>query len=258
MTSFVLKLIAMVTMVVDHTGAVFFGNNMIMRIIGRLAFLTYAFLMAEGYYHLKNKPDRLRSHVVKLCILALITEIPHDLCHDMVWLEFSGQNAVFTLLLGFAALIVCGWIKRKFAENKAACIAGCVLTVLVASALSYFMRVEYAVSGILFIVMSYLYLCKADEWKVPKRLAVLLGMVAVYLFFQIWTFSEFGGWNAFAGIVKKYPYWIIGSVFSVIPMALYNRKLGYHAKWFGQLYSIFYPLQFAVIVLVMYLNAMFG
>ena len=256
MTSFILKLIAMSTMVIDHTGAVFFDNNIIMRTIGRLAFLTYAFLMAEGFFHLKERPDRLRAHVIKLCILAIISEVPHDLCHDRVWLEFNDQNTVFTLLIGFVALIACGWLKRKYTTNKVIHVTECGLIIMAASAISYFMKVEYAVSGILFIILSYLYLCRSDEWKLPKRVAVLLGIVVIYLIFQIWTFSEFGGLDAFIGVIETHPYWI-GSVISVIPLALYNRKIGFNAKWFRWLYNSFYPLQFAVIVLIMYMNSMF-
>ena len=40
MTSFILKLIAMTTMVTDHAAVLFFGNNMVMRVIGRFSVLT--------------------------------------------------------------------------------------------------------------------------------------------------------------------------------------------------------------------------
>ena len=113
---FVLKLIAMITMVIDHTGAFLCDNNPIMRFIGRIAFLTYAFLMAEGYYHLKEKPDRLRYHVIKLGVLAVITEPIHDLCAKRIWPDFAYHNSLFTLLIGFAALIVSGWWKKKCGE----------------------------------------------------------------------------------------------------------------------------------------------
>ena len=49
MTSFVLKLIAAITMLIDHTGLILFPNQMIFRIIGRLAFPIYAYCIAEGF-----------------------------------------------------------------------------------------------------------------------------------------------------------------------------------------------------------------
>lgn len=248
MTSFALKLIAMTTMVIDHTGDVFFGNNLIMRTIGRAAFLTYAFLMAESYYHLRDRPERLRVHVIKILLLAIITEFFFDQYREGVWLEFGNQNALFTLLAGFAALIGCGAWKRKYGDDPGTCGIGRLLIVMTASTISYFIRAEYAVAGIVFIVLSYLYLCRADAWSVPKRMAALFGVLAVYAFFLSWTYAGFGGWEAIGGFVKKYPYWIAGSFLTIFPLAFYNRKLGYHAKWFMILYNCFYPLQFAVII----------
>lgn len=250
MTSFILKLIAMTTMVTDHAAVLFFGNNMVMRVIGRFSFLTYAFLMAESYCHLKDRPDRLRAHVIKLIVLAVVTEFFFDWCRLGIWLEFGDQNALFTLLLGFAALIACGWWKRKYGEKKGICAVGCLLSVLAASALSYCLRSEYTVAGILFIVLSYAYLEEADGWRLPKRLAVLLGIVVIYLFFLYGTYSGFKGREAFLRLAEKCRYWTVGSVPAMIPLALYNRKLGYHARWFMILYSCFYPLQFAVLGLI--------
>ena len=55
MTAFHLKLIAMITMTTDHIAIVFVENNMIMRSIGRIAFLLYAFMIAEGAKYTKNR-----------------------------------------------------------------------------------------------------------------------------------------------------------------------------------------------------------
>ena len=37
---------------------------MVMRVIGRIAFLLYAFMIAEGFYHIKDKPDRIKAHLI--------------------------------------------------------------------------------------------------------------------------------------------------------------------------------------------------
>ena len=94
MSVFVLKLIAMLSMVIDHLGYPFFFDSLFMRSIGRLAFILYAFLIAEGYYHLRNKPDQLSTHVIKIFVLCLITEVPFDLFDSRAWNNFSTQSSL--------------------------------------------------------------------------------------------------------------------------------------------------------------------
>ncbi len=50
-----LKLIAAVTMLIDHMGLMFFPQHMIFRVIGRLSFPIYAFMIAEGCHYTKNR-----------------------------------------------------------------------------------------------------------------------------------------------------------------------------------------------------------
>ena len=50
-----LKVIAAITMTVDHIGVIFFPSSNILRIIGRIAFPIFAFMIAEGCKYTKNK-----------------------------------------------------------------------------------------------------------------------------------------------------------------------------------------------------------
>ena len=251
MSAFVLKLIAMSAMVADHAGSVFFDNSPIMRSIGRLAFLTYAFLVAEAYYHLKDKPERLRVHVVKYLVLALVSEVPFDLFESGVWLEFGTQNAVFTLLLGFLTLIVCDrWIK-KLREHKALAFVGCVVIVCATAVIACLCRFEFKAAGVVFIVLSYCYLSRADRWSLPKRAAALAGICAVFLVLQLWYASSFGGWTDMITAAQEHLYWVTGLPLVILPLALYNRKPGYRSRWFDIVYSSFYPLQFAAFLVLL-------
>ena len=106
----VLKCIALFTMLVDHVASVLlksnstvllrlFGRNITlyqsMRMVGRLAFPIYAFLLVEGFYHTQDK----KKYGLRLLIFALISEIPWNLEHSGS-LFYTKQNVFFTLFLG--------------------------------------------------------------------------------------------------------------------------------------------------------------
>ena len=59
LSSFTLKIIAVVTMLIDHIAMAFLAQGsslyMVMRSIGRLSFPIYCFLLVEGFYHTENK-----------------------------------------------------------------------------------------------------------------------------------------------------------------------------------------------------------
>lgn len=66
-----LKIIAAITMLIDHIGVILYPTNMLLRIIGRLSMPLFAFMLAEGARYTKNK----RRHLLLLFSVALICQI---------------------------------------------------------------------------------------------------------------------------------------------------------------------------------------
>lgn len=93
-----LKSIACITMLLDHIGATMV-RGYTLRIIGRIAFPIFCFLMAEGAYHTKNP----RKYCLRLMIGMLLSELPFDLAFRLkpTW-EY--QSVMVTLLLGFVVV----------------------------------------------------------------------------------------------------------------------------------------------------------
>ena len=54
-----LKIIAMISMVIDHVGDMFFPELLWLRMIGRLAMPVFAFCITEGYIHTRNRKKYL-------------------------------------------------------------------------------------------------------------------------------------------------------------------------------------------------------
>ena len=68
-----LRIIACVSMLLDHIGFAF--NINILRIIGRLAFPLYVYLLYNGYKHTSNR----FLYAVRLGVFAAVSQIPFSL-----------------------------------------------------------------------------------------------------------------------------------------------------------------------------------
>ena len=58
-STFTLKIIAMITMIIDHVGFLFFQDNhqtyIILRSIGRISFPIFCFVLVEGFFHTSDR-----------------------------------------------------------------------------------------------------------------------------------------------------------------------------------------------------------
>ena len=150
-TGSTLKIIAIVTMFIDHVGAALFehyqysvlqqfgpdyckaaisskapwlwadwmGNaaavqsiDMTLRAIGRIAFPIFCFLLVEGFLHTRN----VKKYLVRLLIFAFVSDVPFDLAF-FAEIGLSHQNVFFTLFLGVSALACIDYIRHKDAES---------------------------------------------------------------------------------------------------------------------------------------------
>ncbi len=140
---FYLKLIAVVTMIIDHVGLALFPGQMIFRIIGRLAFPIYCFLIVEGFFHTKN----VKKYIGRLAIFAIISELPFDMTVNNAWIDITSQNVFFTLLIG---LITIYFINRQFNEIMKSVI------LVIGMAVSIVLMTDYTCYGVALIYIFYL------------------------------------------------------------------------------------------------------
>ena len=159
-TSFVLKIIAIISMLIDHTTVALYevipGDMWdiydVGRWIGRTAFPLFCFMIVEGYYHTRNKWRYLGS----LIFLAIISEIPFDalIANNGFVLEYSSQNVFFTLALGLFAIIIIDGVNEKVKNiflSKILQLAA-VLVILVSSLQ---MSADYGIGGVVLILFIY-------------------------------------------------------------------------------------------------------
>ena len=219
-----LKLIAVICMLIDHTaghilkyydfatdalirlGTTDISLYFIMRRIGRISFPIFAFLIAEGYVHTKNK----KKYGLNLLASALISEIPWNLCHGGELLNPSSQNVLFTLLLGYLAIVVLDYYK----DDKKTMVYFEILLFLT----SVFIKSDYGSYGMGLVVVMYLL-------RENKIMQFLLGscMMSKEIFASL-AFVPINMYNGKRGFIK-----------------------GKAAKYF---FYIIYPLQYFIIYLI--------
>lgn len=141
--SFSLKLIAMTSMILDHIGAILFPEMWGLRIIGRLAFPIYCFLLTEGFVHTHDQS----SYLKRLFIFALISEIPYNLAFSDQIFDFGRQNVFFTLFLGLGMLMMLSKCADRIEKGA---------VVLIVAMIAELLHTDYGYVGILFILCFYL------------------------------------------------------------------------------------------------------
>lgn len=150
MTGTALKIVAIISMLIDHIGAVLIDRSQypelyeMMRLIGRISFPIFCFLLVEGYIHTSNK----RHYIIRLAIFAIISEIPFDLAmYGICGIYWNHQNVFFTLLLGLIMLCCID----KFTDNSYMQLG----VVAIAALLAFLFNTDYRYSGIIQIAFFY-------------------------------------------------------------------------------------------------------
>ena len=93
-----LKIIAMITMTIDHVGMVLFPQHLWMRLIGRLAFPIYAFMIAEGCVHTRSMPRYLGTMAAMAAVWQIINWFMLDSVYQCILVTFSLSIGLIWLL----------------------------------------------------------------------------------------------------------------------------------------------------------------
>ncbi|MDU6263671.1 MAG: TraX family protein [Anaerocolumna aminovalerica] len=117
MTSFIIKIIASICMLLDHFGTIFpaFGVSEIFRLIGRISLPIYAYMIAQGCRYTKN----IDKYILRLGVFAIISEIPYDLTfynylgNQFTVNYFNDTNVFYTLFLGASCITIYEKLKTK-------------------------------------------------------------------------------------------------------------------------------------------------
>lgn len=219
MTSFILKIIGVITMLSDHIGDIVLGKFSFFNLIGRIAFPIFAFQAVQGYIYTKN----FKKHMTKLFIFACISQIPFVLFLSTFTTEFA-LNIFFTFFLGLLSLFVYDKLKNK--------VIG-FLFVILTSIIGELIHVDYGAFGILLIFVFYFF----KDKKMLMVISTIILCFARYIPYIIETPS-------------LYLHYLSCGLFtslSLIFIWFYNKKEGSKAKYF---FYIFYPLHLLILYII--------
>lgn len=152
-SNFDLKILAIITMTIDHIGAIIYPNIDAFRIIGRISFPIFCFLLVEGFKHTHN---RFR-YFIRLLLFAIITQPIYDYAFNNHEL-----NILFTFSLSFLLLSSIEFIKKiinkynKGIENYLYKTISYLLIYIIFLILSIILNVDYQALGISLVLIIYL------------------------------------------------------------------------------------------------------
>ena len=218
-----LKTIALLSMTLDHFAVIIIRNGKlygyspeyyqmaiatpagqrwlalyrVFRLLGRLAFPIFAFLLVEGFIHTGDFWKYFR----RVFLMALLSELPYDLAFFNASYNFERQNTGFTLACGLLMLYGMKRFRKKPLYKW--------LSVVLSCAMAELLRFDYGAVAILSIALMY-------NFRKEKALQ---------------TFS-----GALCSAVKSYESFCLGAA-AFLPIFLYNGERGrFHSRWLFYIY----------------------
>lgn len=209
-----LKIIAVVSMFIDHMGAVLFPELLFFRIIGRLAFPIYCFLLVEGACYTHD----LRQYILRMGIFALISEVPFDLAFYHSAVAVGHQNVFFTLAIGLGMI---WFLEHPFKDMDIPESINKLLTLAVAGIAAELLQTDYGFSGIAIIFIFYI---------LRRNFAAKSIIVAIIC-------ASMGWLEAFA-------------IVSLIILFFYNGQRGRQTKIMQYGFYAFYPAHLLLLFII--------
>ena len=245
-----LKLIAVISMLVDHMAYLFIGVGIltpalqageelpalfllyrVLRAIGRTAFPVFCFLLVEGFLHTKSR----QRYAIRLGLFALISEIPFDLLTSgtRLFVDWSSQNVMITLFLGLLMMEVLERLdirKKNTLDQWRNYSSGIFQLELMAQlfvifffcAAAWIVRSDYDYTGIMLIAIFYWF-----RWD--RKQMCIMGFL----------------WMA---VLNQIPVYLPTLALSFVLIFLYNGTRGSgKSKYAGY---FFYPVHMAALALI--------
>lgn len=182
---------------------------LVLQAMETVAIPIFVFLLVEGFLHTSD----WKKYLLRVCGMAVLTEIPYDLAMHGKVMDFGGQNPALALVLCMIVL----YMFKRFAGKKLICVV-------------------MALAGILWGIML----------KIDHSVPMLLMLCIIYLFRNKRMYMGFSGMAVAAVCTAISPFYLAGAM-GFLAIHFYNGEPGEGNRVVNYL---FYPVALLAIGLV--------
>lgn len=218
-----LKIIAMISMLIDHIGVAFFPGVRVFRCLGRLAFPIYAYMIAEGCRYTKNR----KRYLGMMAAMAIVFQVVY-----FVFMNSLYQGILVNFALSIAAIFaIDSFIKNKRIINRILT-SSIVLLVLFISIIlpitlsEYGFSIDYGLYGLCLPIL--VYFAPSKKW----------GLIFTSILLTVMSITS--------GV-----YYQLLSLLTIPLFILYNGERG--NKKLKYVFYLFYPIHLVLIYAIMFL-----
>lgn len=210
-----LKILALVAMTLDHIGVQLFPQMTILRIIGRLSFPIFAYMIAEGCTYTRNR----WTYLGKMAALALLCQAVYFFAMGSLYM-----CVLVTFSLSILLIYAIDYGRSRGGIHWAVTILAALGAVGLCEVLPWLLSgtdycIDYGIWGVLLPVFAYLGVSRKDKFALMSACLILLS-------------RTLGGTQWFC-------------LLSLIPLYFYDGTRG--KKKMKHLFYIYYPVHLVVI-----------
>ena len=218
-----MKTIAVICMLIDHIGFLFFPNQIEWRIIGRLAMPIFAFGIARGARYTSS----MKRYMKKILLFALISQLPFWWMEQMV---YGGPFLSLHFNIGFTFLAALGIISlfQEVERKKQSLGIGKFLGIGVLLVSADLLQFDYGSYGILVVLLCYVVGCSKQ------------GMWMLWIGYTVLTYLSYLS-NVSMFLLQEVGVLAFGIIFALQTIS---------EKRIGRFFYIFYPVHMIVLCII--------
>lgn len=213
-----MKILAAVFMLIDHIGLVFFPNQLLWRMLGRIAMPLFAYGVAAGFKYTSS----FKGYMKRMILFAFVSQIPFLWMFKVVFGKGFALNIGFT----FSIALSCLWLLRNAEQQTQLNKVGHYVMIVLLLILSEVLHCDYGIYGVGVVYIFYQYGFKRQE---PLVAYFLFGVLTVMYSLLYGNFLQ------------------INALLAIVFIKLLKDN---HFKGLRYFFYLFYPLHMLILVII--------